>query len=94
MPRKQREPTIGVRRYRLADGSTSQTWSVRFYDASGARRRRSFDTIEEAEFERARLALEQSRGGPLVAPAAAEPAVEQGLTLAEFWPPTVMGGGF
>ncbi len=85
MPRKHREPTIGVRRYRLADGSTSETWSVRFYDAGGVRCRRAFATREEAEFERARLALEQSRGGPLLA-TAVEPAGEEGLTLAEFWP--------
>lgn len=83
MPRKHREPTIGVRRYTLADGSTTETWSVRFYDAAGVRCRRAFGTREEAEFERARLALEQSRGG---GPAFAAPTSERGLTLAEFWP--------
>ena len=83
MPRKHREPTIGVRRYTLADGSTTETWSVRFYDAGGVRCRRAFGTREEAEFERARLALEQSRGG---GPAFAAPTSERGLTLAEFWP--------
>ncbi len=86
MPRKNREPTLEMRRHQLADGSTSQTWSVRFYDADGARRRRSFNTIEEAEFERARLALEQARGGTVPGLSQTGAENETGLTLAEFWP--------
>lgn len=87
MPRKPREPTIGVRRYALADGSQTETWTVRFYDASGTRRRRTFATREEAEFERARLALEKSRGsGAALTAAGVEPFDGRDLTLAEFWP--------
>lgn len=62
MPRKPAAPTMAARSYALADGSVTQTWSVRWRDpATGKRVRRSFDTPEEAAFERARVALESSR---------------------------------
>lgn len=88
MPRKRSEPTIEMRRHRLADGSQTKTYSVRYVDTAGKRRRTSFPTLEEADFERARLLLEQTRAGdPLVAPAVVVPqAVGEGSTrLAEFW---------
>jgi hypothetical protein len=86
MPRKPAEPTIETRRYALADGSVTTTWSVRYFDAGGRRRRVRCASAEEADFERARLVLEQSRNG------GARPAVldaERGPTLAEFWPPWI-----
>lgn len=63
MPRKPAAPTVSVRRHLLADGTTSQTYSVRFRNAQGHRIRRSFTTREEADFERASVALELSRHG-------------------------------
>ncbi len=80
MPRTaSREPTVEVRRRARKDGSHSEEPTVRYYDELGVRRRKACGTPEEADFERARLALEQSRSGPVVAPA-------ECLTLAEFWP--------
>ena len=62
MPRSAgREPTVELRRRRLADGGWSETPTVRYYDELGVRRRQSFETLAEADFERARLALDQSR---------------------------------
>lgn len=88
MPRKRSEPAIEMRRYRLADGTQTETFSVRYVDGDGKRRRTSFPTLEEADFERARLLLEQTRAGdPPVGPAViARQAVPDGsTTLAEFW---------
>jgi len=83
MPRKRSEPAISTRRYRLADGSVTTTYSVRYFDRSGARRRTSFDTLAEADFERARLVLELAQGLP---PVASSPVgVGAPITLTEFW---------
>lgn len=80
MPRSAgREPTVELRRRRRADGGWSETPTVRYYDELGVRRRRSFATMVEAEFERARLALDQVRHGPIAGPA-------ESMTLADFWP--------
>jgi hypothetical protein len=55
MPRSAgREPTVELRRRRRGDGTRSETPTVRYYDELGVRRRRSFETMAEAEFERAR----------------------------------------
>jgi integrase len=48
-------------------------------DASGAWRRRSCATVEEAELERARIVLELGNRGRIAAPA-------REMTVAEFWP--------
>jgi hypothetical protein len=78
MPRSAgREPTVELRRRRRGDGAWSETPTVRYYDELGVRRRRSFETMAEAEFERARLALDQSRRGPIAGPA-------ESMTLADF----------
>jgi integrase len=70
MPRSAgREPTVELRCRRRGDGTWSETPSVRYYDELGVRRRRSFETMAEAEFERAHLALDQSRRGPIAGPA-------------------------
>jgi integrase len=80
MPRSAgREPTVELRRRRRSDGTWSEVPTVRYFDELGARRRRSFESMAEAEFERARLALEQSRRGPIAGPA-------ESMTLADFWP--------
>jgi integrase len=80
MPRSAgREPTVELRRRRRGDGTWSETPTVRYYDELGVRRRQSFETMAEAEFERARLALDQSRRGPIAGPA-------ESMTLADFWP--------
>jgi integrase len=80
MPRSAgREPTVELRRRRLADGGWSETPTVRYYDDLGVRGRQSFATMAEAEFERARLALDQVRHGPIAGPT-------ESMTLADFWP--------
>jgi integrase len=86
MARKGREPTVEARTHRCADGSVTEMWSVRFYDATGTRRRVRCASREEADFERARLVLAEARGEPLAA--LGEPATidASGSTLAEFWP--------
>lgn len=83
MARKGSEPAISERSYRLADGSLSRTYSVRYFDRSGVRRRVACASREEADFHRARIVLEQTRG--IVADAAGS-AAEASLTVAEFWP--------
>ncbi|MBA2635061.1 MAG: hypothetical protein H0U86_19030 [Chloroflexi bacterium] len=83
MARKRSEPAISERSYRLADGSLSRTFSVRYFDRGGVRRRVACASREEADFERARIVLEQTRG--IVADAAG-PAPEASITVAEFWP--------
>src|SRR4051794_7715443 len=85
MPRKPAEPTVEMRHYKLADGSTTTTWSVRYFDASGKRRRIRCESAEQADYERARLVLEQFQNGgaPPAVPASAVAAA--GLTVAEFW---------
>ena len=52
MPRKRAEPAVEVRRYTLADGTVTQTYSVRWFDAAGKRRRETSASMEEADFER------------------------------------------
>lgn len=85
MARKRREPSIEVRRYRLADGTRTETYSVRYYDSAGTRRRKACASMEEADFERARLVLEQSQnGGARPAAPDVEPELV-GMTVAEFW---------
>jgi integrase len=85
MARKRREPTVEVRTHSCADGSVTEMWSVRYYDASGARRRLRCASREEADFERARLVLAASLGQTAPVPVAPT-APAGGLTLAEFWP--------
>jgi hypothetical protein len=84
MARRRRESTIEVCEHRCADGSVTEMWSVRYYDATDARRRLRCASREEADFERARLVLAEARGGPV----AAQPVEAAGseLTLAGFWP--------
>jgi integrase len=84
MARKRREPTIEVREHACADGSMTEMWSVRYYDAAGAHRRLRCASREEADFERARLVLAEARG-ELVAASPVETAGAE-LTLAGFWP--------
>jgi integrase len=60
-------------------------WSVPFYDAAGARRRLRCASREEADYERARLVLAESRG-EAVAPPSTVTVEDSRLTLAEFWP--------
>jgi integrase len=85
MPRKRGEPTIEVRRYRLADGTKTETYSVRYYDASGTRRRKACASMEEADFERARLVLEQSQNGGARPPAPEVEPEQASVTVAAFW---------
>ena len=81
-PSSRREPTIEMRRHRRTDGSESELWSVRWYDAQGRRRRRSCGSREEADFERARLALNASRPREQGSEGEEEPPT----LLREFWP--------
>lgn len=87
MARKGSEPAISERSYRLTDGTQSRTYSVRYFDRSGVRRRLSCASREEADFERARIVLEQTRGvvSETTAPAP-DPEFEPALTVGEFWP--------
>jgi hypothetical protein len=84
MPRNPRRPTIERRSHRRADGTTTDAWCVRYYDVRGVRRRRSFASLEQAEFERARLALEAMAAGPL-SPAASAAGEEGSMPLRAFW---------
>jgi hypothetical protein len=61
--------------------------TVRYTDASGARRHVSCGSVEEAEVERARLAPELTRAGRIDGPVKV-------LTVGEFWPtyPADAGG--
>lgn len=83
MPRKNREPSIERREHRCADGSITEYWSVRYYDATGNRRRLRCESRAEADFQKARLVFE---GPPVAAAAAVAVQEESGMTLAEFWP--------
>jgi hypothetical protein len=85
MSRKRPEPTIEVRRYPLADGTITETFSLRYYDAAGKRRRKTCASHEEADFERARVVLEQSRNGSSSSPPSLVEPDEPSLTVAEFW---------
>ena len=86
MARKRRKPTIEAREHRCADGSITEMWSVRYYDATGARRRIRCASLEEADFERARMVLAETRGELLATSAEQVAAEESDLTLAQFWP--------
>jgi integrase len=80
--RDARQPVVDIRRRPRADGSIEEIPTVRYYDAAGKRRRVTCRTVEEAEFECARMRLELSRGAVLEATEA-----EVRLpTLADFWP--------
>jgi integrase len=98
MPRKGREPRVEERRHRLADGSVTTSWSVRYFDAGGARRRIGCASRAEADYQRAKMVLEgagvsaEPRPSPAPRPVAAaawvvpEPEAPSCGTLAEFWP--------
>jgi integrase len=73
-----RKPRVELRRRRRADGTMSTTPTVRWTDADGMRRRRKFDTFEEADLERARLALELAQTGTI--------GGIKDNTLAALWP--------
>jgi integrase len=73
------EPRLEMRRRQRKDGTVATVPTVRYVDVRGVRRRKTYKTVEEAEFERAKLALEQSRTGTLAAP-------PERPTLGEFWP--------
>ena len=83
MPRSPRQPTIERRSHRRTDGTTTDSWCVRYFDVRGVRRRRSFASVEEAEFERARLALEAV--APVTRGAAVVDAEEGSMLLRAFW---------
>lgn len=73
-----RKPRVELRRRRRADGSVSVKSTVRWTDLDGTRRRRGFDTFEEADLERARLALELAQTGTI--------GGIKDNTLAALWP--------
>jgi integrase len=80
--RNERQPQVEMRRRQRVDGSVEEIPTVRYWDVAGKRRRMTCQTVEEAQFECARIRLELSRG---VVQAAAE--VEPGAaTLSDFWP--------
>ncbi len=89
MARRHREPTIERRSHRCADGSTTDSYSVRYFDSDGARRRIACGSPEEADFERARLVFEQTRE-PTATPVSTVPVrieqAEPSLTAEAFWP--------
>ncbi|MEA2492168.1 MAG: Phage integrase, N-terminal SAM-like domain [Thermoleophilaceae bacterium] len=65
---------------------------MRYYDAAGKRRRKACGSREEADFERARIVLDQSRNGaaPAAITASRAPVVDEpGLTIAAFWEPWI-----
>jgi hypothetical protein len=73
-----RKPLVELRRRRRADGTVSVKSTVRWSDQDGTRRRRGFDTFEEADLERARLALELAQTGTI--------GGTKDNTLAALWP--------
>lgn len=82
MPSPRRAPTLEMRRHERVDGTVTEIWSVRYYDAAGRRLRQRCRSREHADFERARIAMEAAAFAP--APPGDEP---DGTTqLAEFWP--------
>lgn len=83
MPSSSRQPTIERRSHRRTDGTTTDSWCVRYYDVRGVRRRRSFPSVEEAEFERARLALEAVTS--ITRAATVVPDEEGSMLLRAFW---------
>jgi integrase len=79
MARRSREPSVELRRHRRVDGTSVELWSVRYFDTAGRRRRRSCGSRQEADFERARMALEATR------PSATAEA-DGATVLRAFWP--------
>jgi integrase len=79
MARRSREPSVELRRHQRVDGSSVELWSVRYFDTAGRRRRRSCASRQEADVERARMALEATR------PSAAAEA-DGATVLGTFWP--------
>lgn len=67
-----------IRRRQRSDGTVSEVPTVRYVNALGERKRLTCATVEEAELERARLALDLSRGRV--------PEPESEVTLGELWP--------
>jgi hypothetical protein len=61
-------------------------WSVRFCHVAGLHRRLRCASREEADFERARLVLAESRGEAVAAGEQSSSAEGSGLTLDAFWP--------
>ncbi len=86
---ERRAPTLEVRRHERVDGSVTENWSVRYYDARGRRLRIRCRSREHADFERARLAMEAAAYAP--APPDDEP--DGTTTLAAFWPVWVADAG-
>jgi hypothetical protein len=72
------KPRVELRRRHRSDGTLSATPTVRWTDADGTRRRRKFDTFEEADLERARLARELAQTGTI--------GGTKDNTLAALWP--------
>jgi hypothetical protein len=77
-----RAPSVKVRRHKRVDGSVTETWCVRYFDAHGRRLRLKCRSREHADYERARLALEAAAFAP--APPNDEP--DGTMTVAQFWP--------
>jgi hypothetical protein len=73
------EPSVERRNHTRADGTVSEQWSVRYWDAAGKRRRKSCGSREAAEYERARLALEATKSPD-------DDAEVGAVLLAAFWP--------
>lgn len=73
-----RQPRIELRRRERRDGAVTVTPTVRYVNARGERKRTTCASIEEAELERARLALVLSRGKV--------PEPDGDMTVAQFWP--------
>jgi hypothetical protein len=73
-----RKPGVQLRRRRRANGTVSVKTTVRWTDQDGTRRRRGFETFEEADLERARLALELAQTGTI--------GGTKDNTLAALWP--------
>ncbi len=55
-------PRVEIRRRTRSDGSVSEVPTVRYTKALGERKRLTCSSLEEAELERVRLALDLSRG--------------------------------
>src|SRR3712207_3330751 len=72
-----RAPRVEIRRRMRADGSVSEVPTVRYVNALGERKRLTCSSLEEAELERARLALDLSRGKL--------PDPQNALPVAGFW---------
>lgn len=56
-------PGISVRRWERRDGTITESYTVRWKEPHGTKRRRSFDTVEDALDSR-RSGVARSAGGP------------------------------